>query len=470
MLRLSKKADYALMAMKHLAVRPDAASASAREIAEAYDIPVELMAKVLQRLVRRGLLVSHQGTRGGYRLSRADLDDLGRRRHPGDRRPADGDRLLDRSGELRPVPQVQHPRSRSGGSRIASSPRWRPVRCRRCRRTCRSKTPARRSLSLSRDDRDSPARLSRLSRHHSRRSACARGDAPVLHGGVREPREPAARLRLEGRGGRRGGARPDRRRSSARSPREIVFTSGATESNNLALKGCADGLRTRGDHIVTVATEHKSVLDSCKRLEAQGWRVTRLGVHADGLIDLDELRKTVTGRDGTRVGHGRQQRDRRAAADGRDRAESCTRPGSLLHTDAAQAAGKVVDRRRTHGRRPALADGTQVLRSERRGRALRAETEAEDCSSDARSTAAGTRTACAPARSTSPVSWGLERRQRSARRRCRQRVRDSPRCATDCSPASAPNLDGVRVNGSMEHRLPAQPARQLRRSRRRRPA
>jgi Rrf2 family protein len=70
MLRLSKKADYALMAMKHLAIRPDAASASAREIAEAYDIPLELMAKVLQRLVRRGLLVSHQGTRGGYRLSR----------------------------------------------------------------------------------------------------------------------------------------------------------------------------------------------------------------------------------------------------------------------------------------------------------------------------------------------------------------------------------------------------------------
>ena len=71
MLRLSKKADYALMAMKHLTVRTDVPSASAREIAEAYDIPVELMAKVLQRLVRRGLLASHQGTRGGYRLSRA---------------------------------------------------------------------------------------------------------------------------------------------------------------------------------------------------------------------------------------------------------------------------------------------------------------------------------------------------------------------------------------------------------------
>jgi Rrf2 family protein len=71
MLRLSKKADYALIAMKHLAIRPDSGSASAREIAEQYDIPVELMAKVLQRLARRGLVTSHQGTRGGYRLARA---------------------------------------------------------------------------------------------------------------------------------------------------------------------------------------------------------------------------------------------------------------------------------------------------------------------------------------------------------------------------------------------------------------
>src|SRR6478736_9649427 len=73
MLRLSKKADYALMAMKHLATRGDRVhpgSSSAREIAEQYDIPIELLAKVLQRLVRRGLLASHQGTRGGYQLAR----------------------------------------------------------------------------------------------------------------------------------------------------------------------------------------------------------------------------------------------------------------------------------------------------------------------------------------------------------------------------------------------------------------
>ena len=82
MLRLSKKADYALIAMKHLALNArraearmreggaGAASASAREIAEQYDIPIELLAKVLQRLVRRGLLASQQGTRGGYQLAR----------------------------------------------------------------------------------------------------------------------------------------------------------------------------------------------------------------------------------------------------------------------------------------------------------------------------------------------------------------------------------------------------------------
>jgi Rrf2 family protein len=71
MLRLSKKADYALIAMKHLAQKTSGApSTSAREIAEQYDIPIELMAKVLQRLVRTGLLVSTQGTRGGYTLGR----------------------------------------------------------------------------------------------------------------------------------------------------------------------------------------------------------------------------------------------------------------------------------------------------------------------------------------------------------------------------------------------------------------
>lgn len=70
MLRLSKKADYALMAMRHLALRADSGASSAREIAKQYNIPIELLAKILQRLARRDLLASLQGTRGGYHLAR----------------------------------------------------------------------------------------------------------------------------------------------------------------------------------------------------------------------------------------------------------------------------------------------------------------------------------------------------------------------------------------------------------------
>ena len=81
-------------------------------------------------------------------------------------------------------------------------------------------------------------------------------------------------------------------------PREIVFTSGATESDNLAIKGIADPLREKGrengNHIITQATEHKAVLDVCKRLEKSGCDVTYLPVSAEGLIDLDDLRRAIS--------------------------------------------------------------------------------------------------------------------------------------------------------------------------------
>lgn len=78
------------------------------------------------------------------------------------------------------------------------------------------------------------------------------------------------------------------------SAKEIVFTSGATESNNLALKGVAEMYAERGNHIITAATEHKAVLDTCKRLEKRGCRVSYLPVQPSGLIDLDLLRDTIT--------------------------------------------------------------------------------------------------------------------------------------------------------------------------------
>ncbi|MBZ5696686.1 MAG: IscS subfamily cysteine desulfurase [Acidobacteriia bacterium] len=77
------------------------------------------------------------------------------------------------------------------------------------------------------------------------------------------------------------------------SPREIIFTSGATESDNLAIKGVAEAYREKGNHIVTQATEHKAVLDTCKRLEKYGYEVTYLPVAKDGLIDLDQFRRAI---------------------------------------------------------------------------------------------------------------------------------------------------------------------------------
>src|SRR6201991_2520320 len=76
--------------------------------------------------------------------------------------------------------------------------------------------------------------------------------------------------------------------------KEIVFTSGAAESDNLAIKGVAEMYREKGNHIITCVTEHKAVIDACKRLEKDGHRVTYLPVQKDGRINLDELRAAIT--------------------------------------------------------------------------------------------------------------------------------------------------------------------------------
>ena len=110
--------------------------------------------------------------------------------------------------------------------------------------------------------------------------ARARGDAAVLH--ASDFGNPASRQHAFGWEADEAvdAARGEVAALIGATAGEIVFTSGATESNNLAIKGAAHACRERGNHIVTVATEHKSVLDSFKRLEREGWRVTRLGVDA----------------------------------------------------------------------------------------------------------------------------------------------------------------------------------------------
>src|SRR5580765_7511901 len=76
-------------------------------------------------------------------------------------------------------------------------------------------------------------------------------------------------------------------------PKEIIFTSGATESDNLMIKGVAEMYREKGNHIITQAIEHKAVLDTCKRLEKHGFRVTYLSVQKDGRIDLEDLKRAM---------------------------------------------------------------------------------------------------------------------------------------------------------------------------------
>jgi cysteine desulfurase len=123
-------------------------------------------------------------------------------------------------------------------------------------------------------------------------------------------------------------------------PREVVWTSGATESNNLALKGAAHANTQRGRHIVTVKTEHKAVLDTCKELENQGFDVTYLDVQPDGLISLDDFERAL--RPDTVIASVMHVNNeigvvQNIAALG----ALCRERGVLFHVDAAQSAGKL---------------------------------------------------------------------------------------------------------------------------------
>ncbi|ATZ73706.1 IscS subfamily cysteine desulfurase [Idiomarina sp. X4] len=122
--------------------------------------------------------------------------------------------------------------------------------------------------------------------------------------------------------------------------REIVFTSGATESDNLALKGVAHYHADKGKHIITVKTEHKAVLDPCAQLEKEGFEVTYLDVNSDGLIDLDELRSAL--REDTILASVMWVNNEIGVIQDIDTIGTiCRENGTLFHVDAAQAAGKL---------------------------------------------------------------------------------------------------------------------------------
>ena len=122
--------------------------------------------------------------------------------------------------------------------------------------------------------------------------------------------------------------------------REIVITSGATESDNLAVKGVAWMYREKGDHIITAVTEHKAILDTCKHLEKEGFRVTFLPVDSKGLVDLDDLRKAITDKT-ILISIMTANNEVGVIQDIKAIGKIARERGVLFHTDAVQAAGKV---------------------------------------------------------------------------------------------------------------------------------
>jgi cysteine desulfurase len=124
-------------------------------------------------------------------------------------------------------------------------------------------------------------------------------------------------------------------------PREIVWTSGATESNNLAIKGAAHFYSSRGKHLITVKTEHKAVLDTTRELERQGFEVTYLDVQADGLLDLDRLKDAIR-KDTILISVMLVNNEIGVIQDIPAIGALCRERGIVFHVDAAQATGKVV--------------------------------------------------------------------------------------------------------------------------------
>jgi cysteine desulfurase len=123
-------------------------------------------------------------------------------------------------------------------------------------------------------------------------------------------------------------------------PEEIIFTSGATESDNLAIKGIAEANRERGKHIITAVTEHKAVLDCCKHLEYWGFEITYLPVQSDGLINMDELRRVMRAHT-ILVSVMAANNETGVLQPIGEIGAICRERGVAFHTDAAQATGKI---------------------------------------------------------------------------------------------------------------------------------
>ena len=235
--------------------------------------------------------------------------------------------------------------------------------------------------------------------------------------------------------------------------KEIIFTSGATESDNLAIKGVAEMYREKGNHIITAVTEHKAVLDTCKRLEKYGYRVTYLPVQKDGLIDLEELKRAMDDKTilVTIMAANNEIGVLQPVA---EIGKLCHERGVIFHTDAVQAVGKIPVDVNKDEHRPDVDLGAQDVRPQGRRRAL-----------------------CSPQES-ARADFGHHRRrrprarhafrnpERPRHRRTGQGLRhrhgrdgEGSRCTLAglrdrLRDRIMGRLDEVYINGSMEHRLP----------------
>jgi cysteine desulfurase len=235
-------------------------------------------------------------------------------------------------------------------------------------------------------------------------------------------------------------------------PKEIVITSGATESNNLALKGVAEMYAERGNHIITAVTEHKAILDTCKHLEKRGCRVTYLPVQADGRIDLDMLREAITDKT-ILVSIMYANNEIGVLQPIAGIGKICKEKGVLFHSDGVQAAGKVpvnviadnIDLLSISAHKIYGPKGVGALYVRRRNPRVQL-TAQMDGGGHERGMRSGTLNV--PGIAGLGEACAISRREMAEESKRLQGLRDRLRAKLESE------LDEVFINGSMEHRLP----------------
>jgi cysteine desulfurase len=234
--------------------------------------------------------------------------------------------------------------------------------------------------------------------------------------------------------------------------KEIIFTSGATESNNLAIKGIAEMYKERGNHIITQVTEHKATLDTCKRLEKYGYRVTYLPVKADGLIDMEDLKRAMDEKTilvTIMIANNEIGILQPVAEIGK----LCHEKGVIFHTDGVQAAGKVpvdvnamnIDAMSLSGHKIYGPKGVGALYVRRRNPRVQI-SEQINGGGHERGMRSGTLNV--------PGIVGLGKACEIAREELESESKRLTALRDKLKARLESNLDYVHVNGSMENRLP----------------